>query len=88
MDGLQHDKNVHTIGDETSRYLTLKSLCVKQQRILKVQNLEIGMMKSEISEVTEMKDHWRNKYFDLMEKIKTISNEGLEEIQEADRSDQ
>lgn len=66
--------NVEKMGDELSRYLTLKGLCEDQQKLIKSLFLEIGFLKSELAEANDIKEMWRNKY------IKLKDNEDLGEL--------
>jgi len=73
-----HTGNMEKLGDELSRYLTLKDLCEKQNVLIKSLYLEIGYLKSELAESEDMKEMWRSKY------LKTIENEDLGEFQDLD----
>lgn len=75
---IRHDENVHRLGDETSRYLTLKALCKRQNELIKSLYLEIGFLKSELVEANDKREYYRDQYLEL--KYDKYESENLEEF--------
>lgn len=78
---IEWNANIKKFGDETHRYLRLKTLCQRQQRLLKALHGEVECMRSQVEQSLNLKEMWRTMYLELKES----TYENLGEFQDTDR---